>query len=62
MGTAILNHRVETVHHTQTQTIKIILNIILDQNHLTIIEMEIVHDDSSHDIDFVMLKVTIIHC
>ena len=59
---AILNHRVETVHHTQDQISKMIHNIILDLNHLTIMETEIVHDDRSHEIDFVILGILLIHC
>ena len=57
MAITILNQRVETVHHTQDQTIKLILNTILDKNHLTITETEIVHDDRSHKIDFLMLEI-----
>ena len=62
METAILNHRVETVHHTQEQTFKPTPNIILDHNHLKITKKEIAHDDSSHEIDFVMSGITLIHC
>ena len=57
MEIVISNHRVEMVHHTQDPIFKIIYNIILDHNHLTIIETEIVHDDRSHEIDFVMLEI-----
>ena len=35
--------------------------ITLDRNHLTIIEMEIVHDDQSHVIAFEMYEITLIH-
>ena len=62
MGTAFLNHRVETVHHTQDQISKLTLNIILDHNHLTIIGTEIFHDDHFQEIDFVMSRITLIHC
>ena len=57
MGTAILNHRVETVHHTQDQIFKLTLNIVIDHIHLTIIGTEIAHDDRSHKTDFVMLEI-----
>ena len=56
MGITNLNHRVETVHHTQDETIKLTLNTILDHNHLTTTETKIVHDDLSHEIDFNMLE------
>ena len=36
LGIAILNNRVEIVHHTQHQVFKMIPNIILDHNHLII--------------------------
>ena len=62
MGIATSNHRVETVHHTQKQNFKLTHNIIQDHNHLTIIGTEIAHDDRSHGIVFVMLKITLIHC
>ena len=62
MGTAKLNHRVETVHHTQDQIFKLTHSIILDHNHLTITETEITHDDRSHEIDFGMLGITLSHC
>ena len=62
MGTAFLNHRVETVHHTQDQISKLTLNIILDHNHLTIIGTEIFPDDHFQEIDFVMSRITLIHC
>ena len=39
MGAAILNHRVETVHHTQDQIFKLTPKIILVHNHLTIIDV-----------------------
>ena len=66
----ILNHRVETVHHTQGPStlrtnllITLITHIliILDHNPLTVIEMEIVQDDHSHAIDFAKYKTTITH-
>ena len=59
----ILNHRVETVHHTQdppiikiNQLITLITHIqlTLDHNHFITIEMKIVHVDQSHVIDFAM--------
>ena len=56
----ISNHRVEMVHHTQDQILKIIHNIIADHNHLTITETEIVHDGRSHEIDFIMLEIMLI--
>ena len=62
MGTANLNHRVETVHHTQDQTFKPTPDVILDHNHLTIFKTEIAHDDRSHEIDYVMLGIILIHC
>ena len=62
MGTAILNHRVERVHHTQGQIYIQTLNIILDHNHLIIIGAEIDHDDRFHEIDCVMSGITLIHC
>ena len=61
MGTAILNHRVETVHHSQDQIFKLTPNIILYHNHLTITETEIAHDNRSHAIDLVILRITLIH-
>ena len=62
MGTAILNHQVETVQHTQGQIYKQTLNIILDHNHLIIIGTEIDHDDHFHEINLVMSGITLIHC
>ena len=59
---SISSHRVETVRHTQDQISKPIRNISLHHNNLTIIETEIVHDDWSHEIDFVMLENILIHC
>ena len=58
---ATSNQQVKTVHHTQDQIFKLIHNIILDHNHLTIIETEIAHDNCSHGIDFVMLENKLIH-
>ena len=53
-------HRLEVVHYTQDhQNHKIPLTIILDHNLLTIIELEIVHDDHSCVIDFVTSKFTL---
>ena len=52
-----LNH--QTVHHTQehkifsknqTMIITTIILVILDHNHLIIVEIEIFHDDNSHAI------------
>ena len=62
MRTAILNHRVETVNHTQDQIFKLTLNIILDHNHLTITEWEIARNNRSHEKGFVMFGITLIHC
>ena len=62
MGTAISDHRVEMIHHTQDQFFKLIQNIILDHNHLTIIGTDTAHDNRSQEIDFVMLEITLIHC
>ena len=62
MGTVILNHQVVTVHFFQDQIFKSTPNIILDRNRLTITQTEIDHDDSSHEIDFVMLGISLIHC
>ena len=59
----ISNHRVDMVHHTQDlPIIRTNLHITLithiqtnlDHNHLTIREMEIVHDDHPHKIGFAM--------
>ena len=61
MGIAILNHRVETVHHTQDRIFKLTLNIILDHNRLSITETEIAHDDRSHEKDFVMLGISLLY-
>ena len=70
MGTITLNHQVERVHHTQDQQIfrkhviikiKTRIQIILDHNHLNTIEMEIVYDNPSHLIAFVMYGTAIIH-
>ena len=60
MGITVLNHQVETVHYTQDKTIKLIFNTILDHTHLTRTKMEIVHDDRSHEIDFLMLEIYLI--
>ena len=69
-GKVFLNHRVEMVCHTlDPPTLKTNLlitqiayiQIILDINHLTIIEMEIVQDAHSHTIDFAMYETTITH-
>ena len=58
------------VHHTQDPptirtnpfiTLITHIQITLDYNHLPIIEMEIVHNDHSHAIDFAMLETTITH-
>ena len=51
MKIVISNHRIEMVHNTQDRISETIHNIILDHNHLIIIETEIVHDDRSHEID-----------
>ena len=62
MGKAILNHRVETVHHTQGQIYKQTLSIFLDHNHLILVGTEIDHDDRFHEINFVMSGIILIHC
>ena len=54
---AISDHPVEPVHHTQDQIPKIIRNITLDHNHITIMETEIVRDNRFHKIDFEMLEI-----
>ena len=59
--TVISNHHIEIVHHNQDQISIIIHDIILDHNQLTLIETEIVHDDRSHEIDFVMLGTLLFH-
>ena len=59
MGIVTSNHRAETVHPTHDQFLNEI-HIILDHNHLTIIETEIVNDDHSHEIDFVLLETILI--
>ena len=45
----ILNHLAEMVHHIQKQTSKKV-RITLDQNHPKIVEMEIAHNNHSHEI------------
>ena len=62
MGIVISNHRVEMVHNTQDKIHKIIHNKILEHNHITIIETEIVHDDRFHEIDSVMFETILIDC
>ena len=58
---AILSHRVEVVHHNQDHKIfKLIQTTILEYNHFTTIEMETVHADHSHEIDFVLLQSILI--
>ena len=59
-GIAISKHPVEMVHHTQNRIPKIIHNITLDHNDLTVIETETVHDDRFHEIDFEMLETFLI--
>ena len=69
-GLVTLNHQVERVHHNQGNQlfrknliiiIAIRTQIILDHNHLIIIETKIVHDDPSHVIAFEMYEITLIH-
>ena len=58
MEIVISNNPVEMVHPTHDQISNQIQKVILDHNHLTIIEMEIVHDNDSHEIDFETLEIT----
>ena len=49
------------VHHTQDHHIlRITLIISLDNNHITIIGNEIIHDDHSHVIDFVTSETVLL--
>ena len=65
-----LNHRLELVHHTQdpptlkTNIIIILIThvqIVIDHNHFTKKEMEIIHDNYSHAIEFAMCEFTLTH-
>ena len=62
MGMATLNHQVEMVHPTRDWIFNLIHNIILDHNHLTITETGIADNNHSHEIDFVMLEITLTPC
>ena len=70
METVVLNHLIEQVHHIREHKTfrnkKTIIRttitiIILDHNHLTMIEMEIVHGDQPHVIAFIIYEITLIH-
>ena len=65
-----LNHRLELVHHNQdpptlkTNIIIILkthIQFVLDHNHLTEKEMEIIHDNYSQAIEFAMYDFTLTH-